>query len=91
MNNDTESNIKHNPEINIYITIKSVGFAALVGLSGYTLYPSSSHSEEVSGLDSAYILALRRDVDELKISMRVFTAEMAKQNRNIIETNVTEK
>ncbi len=86
---------EHYPEINVYITIKSIGLAALVGLGGYSLYPGDSHGKEISGLDKQYIVKLesRLDVLEARLTLvsreiSIVSAMLSKSNRKMIEERV---
>jgi len=83
---------EHYPEINVYITIKSIGLAAIVGFGGYSLYPGNSHGEEISRLDKQYAVNLESRLDVLESKMILVSREisivsvmLSKENRKAIE------
>jgi len=75
-------------QINYNISGRTVNYvlAAILGGGGYFFWPDNSNNQEISRVDKQLIIAIQRDVQELKLSMKVFNAMLAEENRKIIES-----
>ncbi len=101
MNNDTESNAKHEHNYHLHITIKGISYAAIIGVLGYLgiggsdITADSTQSNvgnpQYITTDSREWLSLQQDIKNIRLELSPIVTMLAKDNRKIIETNVTEK
>ncbi len=85
MANEPEEKIRI--RIDYSVAGKAINYtvAGILSLGGYGIYHSRNSSEENSYKLERYVIALQRDVKELKLNMKIFTVQLAEQNRKAIE------
>ncbi len=81
-------------QINYNVSGRTVNYvvAAILGLGGYTFWPSDGNGEEISRLDKPLILSIgkRLDVLEARLTLvsreiTIVSAMLSKDNRKLIE------
>ncbi len=85
--NRTEPKENLRVQINYDVSGKQVNYAAaaIMGILGFTFYPSGEGSAEVSRLNQQSILVIQRDVKDLKVSMEIFTTMLIEDNLKAIK------
>jgi len=82
VDNKPKEELRVKVEYNVSGKQVNYAIAAILGLGGYAVYPSSNSGQEVSRHD---FMTLQHDVKEIKVNMKVFSTMMAEKNRIAIE------